>query len=215
MKRLTLFLGLALLSAAVLSAFRPSPETSALADGEGYDIGSEVANEKLKNVDGKMVAFADFADDKGLIVIFTCNTCPYAVAYEQRIIDLDKKYRELGYPVVAINPNDVKRQPGDSFEAMQQRAKEKGYTFPYLHDETQEVAKRFGATRTPHVYLLKKNNAGVFRVAFIGSIDDNYDDASQVENHFLEDAIKAVEAGQAPEPAKVKAIGCTIKWRES
>jgi len=229
MKRTYVFLGLALLTAAVFSAFRFSPEGTVaekaigektvnetiVAEEAGYDIGSEVANVKLKNIDGKMVSFADFQDQKGLIVIFTCNTCPYAVAYEQRIIDLDKKYRDMGYPVVAINPNDVTRQPGDSFEAMQERAKEKGFTFPYLYDETQEVAKQFGATRTPHVYLLKKNNAGTFRVAFIGSIDDSYDDASQVENPFLENAIKAVEAGNAPDPAKVKAIGCTIKWRES
>lgn len=207
-------LGLFLLALS-FSGFRPSPSALLSSDGEGYDIGSEVSNVRLKNVDGKMVAFADFKDEKGLIVIFTCNTCPYAVAYEQRIIELDKKYRSMGYPVVAINPNDVNRQPGDSFEAMQQRAKEKGYTFPYLHDETQEIAKQFGATRTPHVYLLKKNNAGNFRVAFIGSIDDNYDDPAAVEQHFLEDAIRAVDAGQAPDPAKVKAIGCTIKWRQS
>ena len=214
MKRSLFFSGLAILAISVMSAFQYAPATGG-EGGEGYDIGSEVANVKLKNVDGKIVSFADFKDEKGLIVIFTCNTCPYAVAYEQRIMDLDKKYSSQGYPVIAINPNDVNRQPGDSFEAMQQRSKDKGYTFPYLHDETQEVAKMFGATRTPHVYLLKKGNAGVFRVAFIGSIDDNYDDATQVENHFLENAIKAVEAGNAPEPAKVKAIGCTIKWSES
>ena len=214
MKRSLFFSGLAILAISVMSAFQYAPATGG-EGGEGYDIGSEVANVKLKNVDGKIVSFADFKDEKGLIVIFTCNTCHYAVAYEQRIMDLDKKYSSQGYPVIAINPNDVNRQPGDSFEAMQQRSKDKGYTFPYLHDETQEVAKMFGATRTPHVYLLKKGNAGVFRVAFIGSIDDNYDDATQVENHFLENAIKAVEAGNAPEPAKVKAIGCTIKWSES
>ena len=214
MKRSLFFSGLAILAISVMSAFQYAPATGG-EGGEGYDIGSEVANVKLKNVDGKIVSFADFKDEKGLIVIFTCNTCPYAVAYEQRIMDLDKKYSSQGYPVIAINPNDVNRQPGYSFEAMQQRSKDKGYTFPYLHDETQEVAKMFGATRTPHVYLLKKGNAGVFRVAFIGSIDDNYDDATQVENHFLENAIKAVEAGNAPEPAKVKAIGCTIKWSES
>ncbi len=204
----------ALVLAVAFSSFRPSPALTP-AEGEGYDIGSEVADIQLKNIDGKMVSFSDFKKEKGLIVIFTCNTCPYAIAYEQRIIDLDKAFRSQGYPVVAINPNDVNRQPGDSYEAMQQRAKEKGYTFPYLQDETQQVAKAFGATRTPHVYLLTRNDSGNFQVSFIGSIDDNYDDPSQVENHFLEDAIKAVEGGKAPDPAKVKAIGCTIKWRES
>ncbi len=196
-----------------LSAFRPG--SPAPHEGHGYDIGSVVQDVRLKNIDGNMVAFSDYRDAKGLIVIFTCNTCPYAVAYEQRIIDLDKKYSSAGYPVVAINPNDVKRQPNDSFEAMQQRAKERGFSFPYLHDETQEVAHAFGATRTPHVYLLKKGEDGKMRVAFIGAIDDNYDDASQVEERFLENAIGALEAGKSPEPAKVKAIGCTIKWRES
>lgn len=200
-------LSLSLLTLCALFAFTPVPPVSG-----GYDIGDAVEDFTLKNVDDKMHAMSDLVGGKGAIVVFTCNTCPYAVAYEQRIIDLDAKYRPMGYPVVAINPNDVKRKPGDSFEKMKELSERRGYTFPYLHDETQEIAKAFGATRTPHIYLLKREKDDM-RVAFIGAIDDNADDANAVDEHFLANAIASIEAGNKPEPAKVKAVGCTIKWR--
>ena len=111
---------------------------------------------ELPNVDGKMVSLSDYGDAKGFIVVFTCNTCPYAKAYESRIIDLDKKYADKGFPVIAVNPNDISKQPGDSMDEMKKRASSKGYSFPYLRDDSQEVAKAFGATKTPHVYVLNK-----------------------------------------------------------
>ena len=219
MKSMLSLAGLALLTALVASAFRPSTQNPGQESGQnplpGYDIGSAVQDISLRNVDGKMVSFADFKEAEGLIVIFTCNTCPYALAYEQRIQELDAKYSKMGYPVLAINPNDVNRQPGDSYEAMQKRAKDNGYTFPYLHDETPEVAKQFGATRTPHVYVLNRAASGGFEVAYIGAIDDNYDEPSMVKSRFVEDAIQALQQGKQPDPAKVKAIGCTIKWKAS
>lgn len=183
--------------------------------GDGYDIGDIVEDFSLKNIDGEMFSLYDMENAEGVIVIFTCNTCPYAVATEDRVIALDKKYSSQGYPVVAINPNDVNKKPGDSYEKMQARAEEKGYTFPYLLDNTQEVARTFGATRTPHVYLLQKNNNGKMRVAFIGAIDDKPMDPDRVEQHFLQDAIRSLQNNEKPDPAKVKAVGCTIKWAES
>lgn len=124
----------------------------------GYHIGDTARDFNLKNVDGKMVSLAGIKKAKGYIVVFTCNHCPYSVAYEDRIIALHKKYAKLGYPVVAINPNDKDVQPADSFDNMKKRAKEKKFPFVYLYDETQEIAKAYGATRTPHVYVLDKED---------------------------------------------------------
>ncbi|MFN0274834.1 MAG: thioredoxin family protein [Chitinophagales bacterium] len=179
----------------------------------GYNVGDAVKDFELKNTDGKMVKLSDYKDKNGVIVVFTCNHCPYAKAYENRIMELDKSYAAKGYPVIAINPNDPNREPEDSPEGMIKRAMAMNYTFPYLFDETQQVAKDFGATRTPHVYLLQKSNEG-FKVAYIGAIDDNTDDAAAVTNKYLENAIVAVQKGETPNPSFTKAIGCTIKWKQ-
>lgn len=176
----------------------------------GYEVGDKASDFKLKNVDGSYVSLSDYDDAKGFVVVFTCNHCPYAKAYQDRIIAIDKKYKKKGYPVIAINPNDEEIVEGDSFEAMIERSKEKGYTFPYLKDETQEVYRTYGATRTPHVYLLNKEK-GDLVVKYIGTIDDNYKDPSAVSKTFLTDAIDALIAGKNPEPDFTKAIGCTIK----
>ena len=146
---------------------------------KGYKVGDVAADFKLKNVDQKTVSLSDYAAAKGFIVVFTCNHCPYAKAYESRIIALDKRYASKGYPVIAINPNDPIVVPADNFEAMQVRAKEKGFTFPYLFDDGQKVYPQYGATKTPHVFLLNKEN-GKNIVRYIGAIDDNYADATDV-----------------------------------
>lgn len=187
--------------------------TLAWANGgpNGYEIGDKAEDFKLKNIDGKMVSLGDFKDAKGFIVVFTCNHCPYAKLYEDRIIALDKKYAPMGYPVIAINPNDPEVQPEDSFDKMVDRAKEKGFTFPYLFDDGQEVYPKFGATRTPHVYLLDKGLV----VRYIGAIDDSPQDADAVESRYVESAIDALENGKDPEPAVTKAIGCSIKYKRS
>ncbi len=176
----------------------------------GYDIGDIATDFKLKNVIGNTVSLADYKDAKGFVIIFTCNHCPYAVAYEDRIIDLDKKYAPLGFPVIAINPNDPEVVPSDSFEAMQERAKEKGFNFPYLFDEGQKIYPQYGARKTPHVYLLEHTEEGN-KVAYIGAIDDNYANAEKVKEAYLANAIEALIAGKRPEPSKTKAIGCSIK----
>ena len=190
---------LALLTITLVSSFKPV--------ADGYKVGDQAADFKLKNVDGSMVSLSDYKGVKGYIVIFTCNTCPYAVMYEDRIIDLHNKYAALGYPVVAINPNDPGVKPGDDFASMQARAKEKKFPFKYLFDEGQKVYPLFGAQRTPHVFLLDANRY----VRYIGAIDDNAQNPSEVTNKYLENAIAALSSGKNPDPAETKAIGCTIK----
>jgi peroxiredoxin len=184
--------------------------TSAFA--QGYKVGDEATDFKLKNIDGKMVSLNDYKDAKGFIVIFTCNHCPYAVAYEDRIIALDKKYKALGYPVIAINPNDQEVQPQDSFELMKERAKSKGFTFPYLIDEGQKIYPQYGAQRTPHVYILKKEGKKNI-VKYIGAIDNNYKNANDADQKYVENALDALLKGQEPEVKSTVAIGCTIKTK--
>jgi peroxiredoxin len=180
-------------------------------DSEGYQVGDFARDFNLKNVDGNMVSLANYDEAKGFIVIFTCNSCPYAKMYEDRINELDQKFKGMGYPVIAIQPNDVVSSPDDSFENMQERAKSKNFSFPYLIDETQEITKTYGATRTPHVYLLNKER-GKMKVTYIGAIDDNYRDASAVKVKYVEDAIAELEANRSVSNNYTKAIGCTIKW---
>lgn len=176
----------------------------------GYQIGDKATDFKLKNIDGKMVSLADYSNAKGFIVIFTCNHCPYAIAYEDRIIELDKKYKKLGYPVIAINPNDPAVQPQDSYDKMKERAEAKRFPFPYLFDEGQKVYPQYGATRTPHVYVLNKAGNELI-VEYIGTIDDNYSDESKVKETYLANALDAIIVGNKPDPDFTKAIGCSIK----
>ncbi|MGB3606379.1 thioredoxin family protein [Psychroserpens sp.] len=181
-----------------------------LGHAQGYQIGDMATDFKLENVDGNMVSLANFNDAKGFIVIFTCNTCPYAVAYEDRVEALNKKFEGKGYPVIAIMPNSVEVKPGDNMEAMKARAKAKGFTFPYLMDEGQKVYPQYGATKTPHVYILERTAKGN-QVKYIGAIDDNYQDASAVTKKYVEDAVGALLAGKEVPEAKTRAIGCSIK----
>lgn len=175
-----------------------------------YTIGEKAEDFSLKNIDGKMVSLADFEDARGFIVVFTCNTCPVSVANEDRIIELDKKYKSKGFPVIAINPNNPAVSSGDSFELMKVRAAEKGFTFPYLLDEGQKVYPKYGATKTPHVFVLEKDEKDLI-VKYIGSIDDSARDASSVSRKFVENAVDALLANQPIEMASTRAIGCSIK----
>lgn len=186
---------------------------SSLTVAQGYEIGDKAADFTLKNVDDKMVSLSDYSEEKGVILIFTCNHCPFSVAYEDRIIALDKKYKKLGYPVIAINPNDPKAYPSDSFDEMKVRAKDKGFTFPYLLDDKQEIYPIYGATKTPHIYLLDKKS-GNFKVAYIGAIDNSARDESKVTETYLEDAIDALLAGKSPKVTETKAVGCGIKTKK-
>jgi len=177
----------------------------------GYKIGDIATDFSLKNIDDKNVSMSDYAEAKGFIIVFTCNHCPYAVAYEDRIIALDKKYKEQGYPVIAINPNDPKKQPEDSFDNMKIRAKEKNFSFPYLLDNGQQIFPKYGAMRTPHIFVLQKNDSNANIVQYIGAIDDNHEDASLVNEKYVENAVDALLAGNEIAVKQTKAIGCTIK----
>jgi peroxiredoxin len=175
---------------------------------KGYKVGDTIEDFSLKNVDGDKISLKDYDDVKGFIIIFTCNTCPYSVANEDRIIALQDKYEELGYPVIAINPNDPKAQPGDSFEKMKVRAEEKGFNFPYLFDEGQKVYPKFGASKTPHVYIVSKPE---MKVEYIGAIDDSSRDASTVKVKYVETVVDELLAGKTPSITETRAIGCSIK----
>ena len=189
----------------LISAFTNNPIVD-----KGYQIGDIAADFSLENIDGKMVSLADFKSAKGFIVVFTCNTCPYAVAYEDRVEALNKKYADKGYPVIAIMPNNTSVKPDDSMENMKTRAKAKGFTFPYLMDEGQKVYPQYGATKTPHVYILQKTKEGNM-VKYIGAIDDNYKDASAVNQKYAEDAVDALLEGKEIKETHTRAIGCSIK----
>lgn len=180
----------------------------------GYKAGDTARDFKLKNVNGKMVSLSDYKDAKGFIVVFTCNHCPFSQAYEQRIIDLDKKYAAKGYPVIAINSNDKNAEPEDSYDNMVARAKEKAYPFPYLYDDSQEIATAYGAARTPHVFVLQKSSKGNI-VKYIGAIDDNTDNPEVATKHYVEDAVNELLSGKEVSVPTTKAIGCTIKWRKA
>ncbi|GAA4326633.1 hypothetical protein GCM10023115_38680 [Pontixanthobacter gangjinensis] len=178
----------------------------------GIEIGDKAPDFKLKNIDGREYKFDNIKDangnePKGYIVVFTCNTCPYAIANEQRLIDLHNNYAPKGYPVVAIQPNDPAVQPGDSFQAMKENAQEKGFPFLYLLDEGQEIYPKYGATRTPEIFLVDANRI----LRYHGAIDDSVRDEDGVEQKFVEDAIEAMENGKQPEPSTTKAVGCSIK----
>ena len=177
---------------------------------KGYAVGDIATDFSLENIDGKMVSLSDYKDAKGFIVIFTCNTCPYAVAYEDRVEALNKKYAEKGYPVIAIMPNNTDVKPGDNMEAMNARAKAKGFTFPYLMDKGQKIYPQYGATKTPHVYILEKTKKGN-TVKYIGAIDDNYKDAEAVTVKYAEDAIDSLLKNKDIKVKSTRAIGCSIK----
>lgn len=189
---------------------------TAMAPNEhGYKVGDIAQDFELKNVDGNMVSMGlmKYSSAKGFIIVFTCNHCPFSQKYEDRIIELSKKFEPMGYPLIAINPNDPEREPEDSYENMQKRAKEKNYPFPYLVDDTQRLTYAYGAEKTPHVYILKKEG-GKLKVAYIGAIDDNAKNASEVKEKYVEKALGELLAAKPVTQSTTKAIGCTIKWKQ-
>jgi len=176
----------------------------------GLKVGDTAPDFSLKSVSGKTVSLKDFKNAQGYIVAFTCNTCPYAQMYEDRLIELHKKMSPLGWPVVAINANDPSVTPGDSFVKMKERSDEKKYPFEYLFDEGQKVFPVYGAVRTPHIFLLDKD----LKVRYIGAVDDNAEDPTSITNRYVENAIDAINKGKDPNPNFTKAIGCTIKVKK-
>jgi peroxiredoxin len=160
----------------------------------------------LVGTDDQKHSLADLADKQVIVVCFTCNTCPYAVDYEDRLIALAKRFAADGNKcaLVAINANKVK---DDLLPAMQDRAKAKGFNFPYLHDETQQVAKSYGATFTPEFVVLNKDR----KVVYLGAMDDG-PDGKQVTKRYLDDAVAAALTGKSPEVAETPAVGCAVRY---
>jgi glutathione peroxidase-family protein len=179
----------------------------------GYAIGDEATDFNLKNIDRKMVSLKNYTNAKGFIVVFTSNHCPFSKAYEDRFVALDAKYASKGYPLIALNPNDPSAYEEDSFENMKLKALEKGFTFPYLED-TQGIGQQYGASRTPHVFILKKEG-GKNIVKYIGAVDDNAQDPSAVSKKYVENAVDNLVAGKPVVTQTTKAIGCAIKWRSN
>jgi peroxiredoxin len=185
----------------------------AFAQTEGYKVGDVVKDFSLKNVNNKMVALADYKNAKGYIVVFTCNTCPVAKAYQDRVAALNATYAAKGYPVLAINPNDAGTVPEESFEKMQALATGKKFNFPYLLDRDHVVTKQFGATRTPHVFVLNKTDKGNV-VEYIGAIDNDPEEANSTKIDYVKNAVNELSAGKKPVIASTKAVGCGIKWKK-
>ena len=175
-----------------------------------HDHKNAVKDFTLLNIDGKKVSLSDYKNQKGVILIFNCNTCPFSVLYEDRINDLDTKYKAKGYPVVVINPNNPKAKKGEDYESMKKRALAKKFSFPYLFDEKLSVYKQYHATRTPEVFILQ-NNGGKFYIQYHGAIDDNAKNAAKVKTKYVENALADLMAGNNVKVKETKAIGCSIK----
>jgi len=207
MKHAHISIGLALTIAGAASA-------ASAAEGAGAGalaVGSKapLATTKMKNVDGKMVAIADVTGKAGTLVVFTCNHCPFAKGWEERIVELANSYSKKGIGVILVNANDPAKYPEDGFAEMQARAKARGLQAPYVVDETSAVARAFGATVTPEAFLFDKSG----KLAYHGTVDDNHKDAAKVQSRYLKDALDAVAAGKAPAQPETKSLGCGIKFR--
>jgi peroxiredoxin len=172
-------------------------------------IGYKIPYFKLKGVDEKEYSLDDFSDKKILIIIFSCNHCPYVQAYEERIKEIQKEFGDKGIAVAAINANDDSSYRDDSFENMKKRAAERHFNFPYLRDEDQEIAKAFDASHTPEVFLFDENR----KLAYHGKIDDNWKDLKAVKNKYLQNAINELLNGNEISIPETFSIGCTIKWK--
>ena len=179
----------------------------------GYQVGDLASDFNLKNVDGKNVSLASYKNAKGYIVVFTCNTCPVSKAYEARVEALTKMYAAKGYPVVALHTNDPIDSPADTYAKMQERAKEKNFSFAYLEDPDHVYTKKYGAMRTPHVFVLQKTAKGN-EVAYIGAIDNDQQEANPQRENYVQNAVNQLLKGEKPSLTSTKAIGCTIKWKK-
>ena len=163
----------------------------------------------LPGVDGRTRSLADYAGADVLVLVQSCNHCPYVLAWEDRLNAIQREYADRGVTIVAFNSNDPTTHPGDSFENMVEHAREKDYAVDYLHDEDQSLARALGAERTPEVFVFDRDRS----LRYHGAIDDDRDDAA-VGTHYLRDALDAMLAGGEPEIGDTPAVGCTVKWRE-
>ena len=173
-------------------------------------LGSPAPDFNLIGVDDKNYSLNSFADIDALIIIFSCNHCPYVKAYEGRMKQLQEDYANKGVTVVAINPNDAVNYPEDSFEEMKKRVESENFNFVYLRDEDQSAAKAYDATHTPEIFLFDKER----KLAFHGKIDDNWQEPDKVVNNYLRDALDELLVGKEISVPETFTIGCTIKWKK-
>ena len=172
-------------------------------------IGDEALAFKLPGVDGKEHSIDEYKGKDAVVVIFSCNHCPYVRAWEDRMVQIQADYASKGVQIIAFNSNDASKFPEDSFPNMKERARVKNFNFPYVRDETQSVARAYGAERTPEVFMFNKN--GVLR--YHGAIDDNYDDPKGVREHYLRLALDAMLSGNPISTPETRPVGCSIKWK--
>lgn len=163
----------------------------------------------LAGTDGKHYSAKNFSDRKILVIVFSCNHCPYVQAYEDRVIALQGQYDKKGVQLVAINSNETQNYPEDNFDEMVKRAKQRGFNFPYVRDENQSVAEAFGATHTPQFFVFDENR----KLRYSGKMDDNWKDSTAVKESYLRDALDALLAGKEVKTPETFSIGCTIKWK--
>jgi peroxiredoxin len=173
------------------------------------EIGQRAPDFNLPGVDGKDHSLSSYKDKKVVVVMFTCNHCPYVQAYEDRLISIQRDYADKGVQLVAINANDSAGYPEDDFDNMVKRAKKKNFNFPYLRDDTQRTARGYGAEYTPEMFVLNSK----FEVRYIGRVDDNWQNPDKVRSHDLRNALNAILAHKKVENPVTHAIGCTIKWK--
>jgi peroxiredoxin len=171
-------------------------------------IGTEAPQFDLPGVDGRNHSLDDYADAQALVLIQSCNHCPYVQAWEGRMIDLQREYGDRGVRIVAVNSNDATTHPEDSFDEMKARAEREGFNFDYLYDESQDIARALGSERTPEVFLINRDR----RLVYHGAIDDAREQ-NAVSQRYLRDALEAVVEGREPDVADTPAVGCTVKWR--
>jgi peroxiredoxin len=202
-----------LLSVSTVTWANNPPLEGVMAQPTTYKIGDVVANFSLKNTDGNVVSLNDYSSKKGVIIVFTSNHCPFAKAYEDRILALNNKFSPQGFPVIALNPSDPSVHQDDSFEKMRERSVGKGYNFPYLVDDAQRVSKLFGALRTPVAYVLLKSATG-FTLQYLGMIDDNPQDPAGATKFYVDEAVTNLLNKKPVVTTMTKPVGCVVKFND-
>jgi peroxiredoxin len=182
---------------------------------QALSIGAPLPEFKdLPDVSGRQMSASDFGSARVLVVVFSCNHCPYVQAYEDRMIALQREYGSRGVRLVAINSNETEHYPEDNVEGMKQRAREKGFPFPYLRDDDQSVAEAFGATHTPEFFVFAAASSHARpSLRYHGKMDDNYQNPGAVKRRYVREAVDAILGGKDPEEKETHSIGCTIKWK--
>jgi peroxiredoxin len=181
----------------------------ALMHSKGMPVGTSAPPFSLPGVDGKTWSLDSFADAELLVVVFTCNHCPYAIASEDRLLEIQADYADKGVRLVAVNPNDAVNYPADSFDKMVERAAVKAFTFPYLHDESQGVARAYDAACTPDIFVFDRDR----KLVYNGRIDDNWQQPAEVTRRDLRAVLDAALEGRPVDFEHVPSMGCSIKWK--